>query len=78
MAQLDMQMTAAAGWQKNDRFTRDFLGLAGEQCGGNGNVRELLHFTPYDDDDDDQSLLKHQGFGYAETCTQTAWGNCNC
>ncbi|KAL0458188.1 UNVERIFIED_CONTAM: hypothetical protein Slati_0446000 [Sesamum latifolium] len=76
MAQLDMQMSTAAAWQKNDRFTRDFLGLAGEQCGGNGNVRELLHFTPYDDDD--QALLKHQGFGYGETCTETAWGNCNC
>ncbi|KAL0437439.1 UNVERIFIED_CONTAM: protein indeterminate-domain 12 [Sesamum radiatum] len=76
MVQLDMQMSTAAAWQKNDRFTRDFLGLAGEQCGGNGNVRELLHFTPYDDDD--QSLLKHQGFGYAETCAETAWGNCNC
>ncbi|KAK4441643.1 protein indeterminate-domain 12 [Sesamum alatum] len=75
MAQLDM------AWQKNDRFTRDFLGLAGEQCGGGGgsggngnnNVREVLHFSRYEDE---ESLLKHQqGFGYGETCTET-WGNC--
>ncbi|KAI3460911.1 hypothetical protein Pfo_017574 [Paulownia fortunei] len=86
MAHLDMHMTAA--WQKSDRFTRDFLGLAGDQCGGNGgvggggssngNVRELLSFTggvDFPQYDRDHSLLKNQGFGYAETCSET-WGNC--
>ncbi|XP_051120754.1 protein indeterminate-domain 12-like [Andrographis paniculata] len=59
MAHLDMHMTPA--WQKTtaDSLTRDFLGLAGDQCGGssggggggaggggNGSVRDLLPYTP--------------------------------
>lgn len=88
MAHLDMH--AASAWQKtSDGLTRDFLGLTGEQCGndgggssggvgGNGNVRELLPFTgavkfsAYDRDHN--SLLKHHGFGFTETCS--GWSNC--
>ncbi|KAI3449686.1 hypothetical protein Pfo_006351 [Paulownia fortunei] len=90
MAHLDMHVASA--WQKSDRFTRDFLGLTGDQCGsgggggvgssgggsGNGNVSELLSFTgalkfpAYDRDHN--SLLKHHGFGFTETCS--GWGNC--
>ncbi|XVF71881.1 hypothetical protein PTKIN_Ptkin12aG0075300 [Pterospermum kingtungense] len=77
-----------ATWQKSsDRFTRDFLGLTGDHHhhgGGNGNVNismnvrdvltyaggmELQHFER------DQSLLKPQGFGFAEPASET-WGNC--
>lgn len=89
MAHLDMTHVASA-WQKSsDGLTRDFLGLTGDQCGGggssgggsgngNGNVRELLPFTgavkfsAYDRDHN--SLLKHHGFGFTETCS--GWGNC--
>ncbi|KAF8388115.1 hypothetical protein HHK36_026781 [Tetracentron sinense] len=67
-----------ATWQKSDRLTRDFLGLAGE-CGEGGsvNVRDLLSFTggvgfpPYDRDN---SLLKPSGFGFAEPASET-WGD---
>ncbi|KAF8392322.1 hypothetical protein HHK36_022664 [Tetracentron sinense] len=71
-----------ATWQKSDRLTRDFLGLAGE-CGGGGgsvNVRDLLSFTrgvgfpPYDRD---HSLLKPSGFGFAEPpAASETWGDC--
>ncbi|KAG8389299.1 hypothetical protein BUALT_Bualt02G0214900 [Buddleja alternifolia] len=82
MAHLDME------WQKSDCFTRDFLGLNGDQCcsgsgggsnvgSGNGSVRERLSFTggvDFPTYDRDHSMLKHQGFGFAETCSD--WGNC--
>ena len=77
-----------AMWQKSsDRFTRDFLGLTGDHYhhgGGNGNVNvsmnmrdvltyaggvELQHFER------DPSLLKPQGFGFAEPASET-WGDC--
>ncbi|XWS36343.1 hypothetical protein CRYUN_Cryun20dG0076900 [Craigia yunnanensis] len=80
-----------ATWQKSsDRFTRDFLGLTGDyhhhphHGGGNGNVNvsmnmrdvltyaggvELQHFER------DHSLLKPQGFGFAEPASET-WGDC--
>lgn len=87
MAHLDMTTHA---WQKSsDGLTRDFLGLTGDHCGGgsssgggsgsgSGNVREMLPFTgavkfsAYDRDHN--SLLKHHGFGFTETCS--GWGNC--
>ncbi|KAL3827992.1 hypothetical protein ACJIZ3_016794 [Penstemon smallii] len=77
MAPLDMHVSTA--WQRSDQFTRDFLGLNGDQChssggSGGGNVREVLSFTggvEFPQYDRDRSLLKHQGFGFAET-----WGNC--
>ena len=71
----------AATWQKNDRLTRDFLGLTGDQCGGGGsgsgggdanvNVRNMLTFTggvefPTTAYERDHTLLKAQGFGFAE------------
>ncbi|XP_057472801.1 protein indeterminate-domain 12-like [Actinidia eriantha] len=63
----------AATWQKNDRLTRDFLGLTGDQCGGdaNVNVRNMLTFTggvefPTTAYERDHTLLKAQGFGFAE------------
>ncbi|XWS76347.1 hypothetical protein CRYUN_Cryun01aG0168500 [Craigia yunnanensis] len=75
-------------WQKSsDRFTRDFLGLTGDHHhhgGGNVNVNvsmnvrdvltyaggvELQHFER------DHSLLKPQGFGFAEPASET-WGDC--
>uniref|UniRef100_A0A5B6YXZ4 C2H2-type domain-containing protein n=1 Tax=Davidia involucrata TaxID=16924 RepID=A0A5B6YXZ4_DAVIN len=71
-------------WQKSDRLTRDFLGLTGE-CGGNGsvdvngNVRDLLSFTggvEFPTYDRDHSLLKPQGFGFAEPAASETWGNC--
>ncbi|GFZ13596.1 C2H2 and C2HC zinc fingers superfamily protein [Actinidia rufa] len=64
----------AATWQKNDRLTRDFLGLTGDQGGGgdaNVNVRNMLMFTggvefPTTAYERDHTLLKAQGFGFAE------------
>ncbi|XWS31520.1 hypothetical protein CRYUN_Cryun23aG0083600 [Craigia yunnanensis] len=77
-----------AMWQKSsDRFTRNFLGLTGDHHhhgGGNGNFNfsvnmrdvltypggvELQHF------EGDHSLLKPQGFGFAEPASET-WGDC--
>ncbi|KAK4418316.1 protein indeterminate-domain 12 [Sesamum alatum] len=78
MAHLDMHVTCA--WQKSDdRFTRDFLGLNGDQCGSGGNVKEVLSFSTRGEVDefpaDHNSLvLKHHGFGFTETCS--GWGNC--
>lgn len=84
MAHLDMQHVASA-WQKtSDGLTRDFLGLTNDQCcgggsggggSGNGGVREVLplvKFSAYERDHN--SLLKHHGFGFTETCS--GWGNC--
>ncbi|KAK6164630.1 hypothetical protein DH2020_001494 [Rehmannia glutinosa] len=76
MAHYDMHVA----WQKkeddDDRFTRDFLGLTGEQCGGGGGGEFPggLKFPAYDRDHN--SLLKHNnhGFGFTETCS--GWGNC--
>ncbi|KAK6141572.1 hypothetical protein DH2020_024673 [Rehmannia glutinosa] len=78
MSHYDMQVA----WQKkedddDDRFTRDFLGLTGEQCGGGSGGGEFpggLKFPAYDRDHN--SLLKHnnRGFGFTETCS--GWGNC--
>ncbi|XP_010279249.1 PREDICTED: protein indeterminate-domain 12-like [Nelumbo nucifera] len=71
-------------WQKNDRLTRDFLGLTGD-CGGGGdgsvsvNVKDLLSFTggvdfaPYDRD---HSVMKPPGFGFTEQAASEAWGDC--
>ncbi|XAR58579.1 hypothetical protein NMG60_11014045 [Bertholletia excelsa] len=81
-----------ATWQKGDRLTRDFLGLTGDGGGvgddgveTNMRVRSLLSFTgeiefppvaaaAYERD---QTLLKAQGFGFAEPpASEAAWGNC--
>ncbi|XP_011079920.1 protein indeterminate-domain 12 [Sesamum indicum] len=87
MAHLDMHVASA--WQKSDdRFTRDFLGLTGDQCGssgnsggsGNGNMKEVVsfrrggvEFPVYEGGHN--SVLKHHGLiGFTETCTD--WGNC--
>ncbi|GKU86507.1 hypothetical protein SLEP1_g1020 [Rubroshorea leprosula] len=67
-------------WQKNDRLTRDFLGLTGSDgSDGNGgvnvnvsmNVRDVLTYTG----GVEQSLLKPQSFGFAEPASE-AWGDC--
>ncbi|CAI9785690.1 unnamed protein product [Fraxinus pennsylvanica] len=87
MAQLDMghMKTTDGGfptgnlvtWQETDRFTRDFLGLKGNHCGGggnNGSSGNLLSYTggvEYPTYDHEHSLLKHQGgFGFAETASE--------
>ncbi|XP_057507630.1 protein indeterminate-domain 12-like [Actinidia eriantha] len=70
----------ASTWQKSDYLTRDFLGLTGDQCGGGGgsgggdanvNMRNMLTFTggvdfPTTAYERDHTLLKAQGFGFAE------------
>ncbi|XP_022898208.1 protein indeterminate-domain 12-like isoform X1 [Olea europaea var. sylvestris] len=77
MAQLDMgHMNTTDGgfpagnivtWQETDRFTRDFLGLKGNHCGGgsnNGSSGDLLSYAggvEYPTYDREHSLLKHQG-----------------
>ncbi|KAJ4955765.1 hypothetical protein NE237_012548 [Protea cynaroides] len=76
-----------ATWQKTDRLTRDFLGLAadgGSEGGeaGNGsmnvNVRDLLSYTggvdQYPPYDRDHSVLKTPGFGFAEHPSES-WGD---
>ncbi|KAL0389457.1 UNVERIFIED_CONTAM: protein indeterminate-domain 12 [Sesamum calycinum] len=84
MAHLDMHVASA--WQKSDdRFTRDFLGLTGDQCGSGGsgtagNMKEVVsfrrggvEFPVYEGDHN--SVLKHHGLiGFTETCS--GWGNC--
>lgn len=87
MAQLDMghMKTTDGGfptgnlvtWQETERFTRDFLGLKGNHCGGggnNGSSGNLLSYTggvEYPTYDHEHSLLKHQGgFGFAETASE--------
>ncbi|KAL7084240.1 hypothetical protein ACP275_14G213000 [Erythranthe tilingii] len=82
MAPLDMHGNNAT-WQKSDdRFTRDFLGLAGgdHRCGGggggsgSGSAAGGVEFgVPYGGDD--SGLLKYEGFGYGESCSDD-WGNC--
>lgn len=74
-----------ASWQKRDRLTRDFLGLAGGDQdggggGGGGGVRDLLPFTggfplPTSYERDHSLLKTHQGFGFAEAASET-WGDC--
>ncbi|KAJ4967764.1 hypothetical protein NE237_014465 [Protea cynaroides] len=66
-----------ATWQKSDRLTRNFLGVAGDE-GINVNARDLLSFTEgveYPPYDRDHSLLKNPGFGFAEHSSE-AWGDC--
>ncbi|XP_002520944.2 protein indeterminate-domain 12 [Ricinus communis] len=71
-----------ATWQKNDRLTRDFLGLTGDHSSGNVangsggvsvsmNVREMLTYTwgvgmQHYNSDRDHSLLKPHGFGFGQ------------
>uniref|UniRef100_A0A5B6YWF7 Putative zinc finger protein NUTCRACKER n=1 Tax=Davidia involucrata TaxID=16924 RepID=A0A5B6YWF7_DAVIN len=73
-----------ATWQKNDRLTRDFLGLTGEGGGRGGrvdvnvNARDLISFTgggEFPTYDRDQTLLKPQVFGFTQPASET-WGNC--
>ncbi|KAL5561829.1 hypothetical protein UlMin_031576 [Ulmus minor] len=70
-----------ATWQKTDRMTRDFLGLTGDANGGDGlgngavNVKNVLTYAgagiEFPDYERDHSMLKNQGFGFAET-----WADC--
>lgn len=90
MAHLDMH-AASSAWaaqRSTDGFTRDFLGLTGDQCNGggdggddsgNGNMKELFSFTggvtkfpAYDHDRN--SMLRPRGFEFTETYSD--WGNC--
>lgn len=74
-----------ATWQKTDRLTRDFLGLTGDGTGNNAgavHVKDMLTYAggvefhqPYDRLRGHNSLLKPQGFGFAETASET-WGDC--
>ncbi|KAE8660672.1 Zinc finger protein NUTCRACKER [Hibiscus syriacus] len=74
-------------WQKSsDHFTRDFLGLTGDNHhhgGGNGdfnlsmNVREVLTYAgglELQQFERNHSMLKPQGFGFAEPASET-WGD---
>ncbi|XP_057800991.1 protein indeterminate-domain 12 [Salvia miltiorrhiza] len=68
MAHLDMHVASA--WHKSsDGLTRDFLGLTGDQSGGNGGGREMLPLVKLSAFERD-----HHGFGFSETCS--GWGNC--
>ncbi|XP_042518083.1 zinc finger protein GAI-ASSOCIATED FACTOR 1-like [Macadamia integrifolia] len=76
-----------ATWRKSDRLTRDFLGLAEECCGGDGdcgggdermdvNVRDALSFSggiDYPPYERDGSLLQTptSGFGFAEHSSES-------
>ncbi|KAH7577593.1 hypothetical protein JRO89_XS01G0271800 [Xanthoceras sorbifolium] len=73
-------------WQKTDRLTRDFLGLAADANGnenvnGGGvnvsmNMRDVLTYTGgVELQQYERSLLKPQSFGFAEPATET-WGDC--
>ncbi|KAE8667006.1 Protein indeterminate-domain 12 [Hibiscus syriacus] len=75
-------------WQKSsDHFTRDFLGLTGDNhhhAGANGevnfsmNVREVLTYAgglELQQFERNHSMLKPQGFGFAEPASET-WGDC--
>ncbi|KAK4848651.1 hypothetical protein QYF36_015603 [Acer negundo] len=79
-------MGFASTWQKSDRLTRDFLGLAangnenvngGEAVNVTMNVRDVLTYTgglefqPYE-----RSLLKPQSFGFASEPASETWGDC--
>ncbi|XVE73059.1 hypothetical protein DITRI_Ditri11bG0087600 [Diplodiscus trichospermus] len=73
--------------KSRDRFTRDFLGLTGDHHhhgGSNGNakismnVRDVLNYAggvELQHFERDHSLLKPQGFGFAESASG-AWGDC--
>ncbi|TQD77296.1 hypothetical protein C1H46_037162 [Malus baccata] len=80
-----------ATWRKTDSLTRDFLGLNGDGTGHNNNnvrgvhVKDMLtyaggvgfHQPPYERLRGHDSLLKAQGFGFAETTTASeTWGDC--
>ncbi|XP_057964134.1 protein indeterminate-domain 12 isoform X2 [Malania oleifera] len=79
-------LESLATWQKNDRLTRDFLGLTGDNCcSGNGdgddvnvsmNVRDLLTFTgdvEFQEYERDMSLLKPQSFSVADQRASKTW-----
>ncbi|KAL1539719.1 protein indeterminate-domain 12-like [Salvia divinorum] len=73
MANLDMQVAASAWHKTSDGLTRDFLGLTGDQCGGGRELQlPLVKLSAFERDHN--SLLKHHGFGFTETCS--GWGNC--
>ncbi|TYG39272.1 hypothetical protein ES288_D12G003100v1 [Gossypium darwinii] len=77
--------------KSSDRFTRDFLGLTGDYHqhhgggGGNGNVsvsmnvKDVLTYAGevelQQHFERDHSLLKPQGFGFAEPASET-WADC--
>lgn len=76
-------------WQKNDRLTRDFLGLNGEDdhCGGGGGnvitfTRSVDFTSAYGNNHErDHTILKPQQqlqscFGYAEPAASETWGDC--
>ncbi|XP_050203801.1 protein indeterminate-domain 12 [Mercurialis annua] len=81
-----------ATWQKNDRLTRDFLGLTSDHHGNGGgggggvnvsmNVREMLTYTggvglQHYGGERDCSLLKPNGFGFGQPpATSETWGDC--
>lgn len=75
-------------WQKSDRLTRDFLGLTGDGHGDenvNGganagvNVRNALTYTAgldFHPFERGRTLLRPQGFGFAEPAESETWGDC--
>ncbi|GMI73799.1 indeterminate(ID)-domain 12 [Hibiscus trionum] len=75
------------GFGAGNHFTRDFLGLTGDHHhhgGGSGsvnvsmNVREVLTYAgglELQQFERDHSLVKPQGFGFAEPASET-WGDC--
>lgn len=79
-------------WKKSDRFTRDFLGLTGDNDGPNGggggamnvsvSAKDMLTYTrgvgfqQYECETCDHSLLKPQAFGFNETDASQAWDDC--
>ncbi|KAJ8749479.1 hypothetical protein K2173_025674 [Erythroxylum novogranatense] len=78
-------LSSLSTWQKNDRLTRDFLGLACEEHGVNGNgngiasgrshvnislnLREMLNYTG-------GVGFQNHGFGYTHPPASEAWGDC--
>lgn len=77
-------------WQKNDRLTRDFLGLTGDHHGGNGNIignvagnggvnvsvnmREMLTYTG--GVGLQQFSERPLGFGFTQPHVSETWGDC--
>ncbi|KAL3644908.1 hypothetical protein CASFOL_010088 [Castilleja foliolosa] len=89
MAHFDMH-----AWRNNNhddeddegRFTRDFMGLNGDQCSGGNNMRGQMQsltvggvkFPGYDHRAEHDSMMKHQhdhAYGFT-TDTCSGWGNC--